>query len=273
MFAAVEHARPGHLTMPGSTPNYGHSWYISTILINSLMFTWPHFFGAIFTAKSGETIRKNAIVMPFYILPLALIIFAGCAAILVAPGLKNGDLALLTAVRETFPPWVLGVIGGAGALTAMVPAAIHILTASTLVAKNVYRPLFAPAMSDDNIGWVARIAVVVITAVALYLSVHSSTTLVGLLILAYSGVGQFAPGIVLGIYSKRVTSAGILSGLLTGLALTGYLVFTRRDPICGINAGLVGLSANVAVVVAISCLFPRPCAGTLPALEEPIGTP
>ena len=273
MFAAVEHARPGHLTMPGSTPNYGHSWYISTILVNSLMFTWPHFFGAIFTAKSGETIRKNAIMMPFYILPLALIIFAGCAAILVAPGLKNGDLALLTAVRGTFPPWVLGVIGGAGALTAMVPAAIHILTASTLVAKNVYRPLFAPAMSDDNIGWVARVAVVVITAVALYFSVHSSTTLVGLLILAYSGVAQFAPGIVLGICSKHVTSAGILSGLLTGFALTGFLVFTHWDPIGGINAGLVGLSANIAVVVAISCLFPRPCAGTLPDLEGPLGAP
>ena len=113
----------------------------------------------------------------------------------------------------------------------------------------------------------------VITAVALYFSVHSSTTLVGLLILAYSGVAQFAPGIVLGICSKHVTSAGILSGLLTGFALTGFLVFTHWDPIGGINAGLVGLSANIAVVVAISCLFPRPCAGTLPDLEGPLGAP
>ena len=217
MFAAVEKARPGHLVMPGATTSYGHSWFISTVLINSLMFAWPHFFGGIFTAKNGETVRKNAIMMPFYVLPLALIVFAGCAAILVAPGLKNGDLALLTAVRNTFPPWLLGVIGGAGALTAMVPAAIHILTASTLIAKNVYRPVFAPGMSDDNIGWVARIAVVVITGVALYLSIHSSTTLVGLLLLAYSGVGQFAPGIVLGLYSKRVTTLGILAGLLTVL--------------------------------------------------------
>ena len=256
MFAAVEQAKPGHLTMPGATTNYGHSWFISTVLMNCLMFTWPHFFGGVFTAKSGEIVRKNTILMPLYMLPLALIIFAGCAAILVAPGLKNGDLALLTAVRKTFPPWILGVIGGAGALTAMVPAAVQILTASTLLAKNVYRPLFSPAMSEDDIGRVARVAVVVITAVALYLSVHSSTTLVGLLLLAYSGVGQFAPGIVLGLFSTRVTARGILCGLVTGLSVTGVLVFTHNDPVSGINAGLVGLLANIAVVVGVSLVFP-----------------
>ena len=264
MFAAVELAKPGHLVMPGATTNYGHSWFISTVLVNSLMFAWPHFFAGVFTAKSGETVRKNAILMPLYMLPLALIIFAGCAAILVAPGLKNGDLALLTAVRSTFPPWLLGVIGAAGALTAMVPAAVQILTASTLLAKNVYRPLVSPAMSDDEIGRAARIAVVAIALLALYLSAHSSTTLVGLLLLAYSGVGQFAPGIILGLYSNRAGSRGVLFGLLTGLAVTGALVFTHNDPVCGLNAGLVGIGANVSVVAA-SLLFPGTSRG-VPAI-------
>jgi SSS family solute:Na+ symporter len=262
MFAAVDRARPGHLTMPGATPNYGHLWFITTVLVNSLMFTWPHFFGGIFTAKSGDTVRRNTILMPLYLLPLGLIIFAGCAAILVAPGLKNGDLALLTAVRLTFPPWLLGVIGGAGALTAMVPAAIHILTASTLVAKNVYRPIFAPAMSEDDIGRVARVAVAATTVLALYLAIHSSTTLVGLLILAYSGVGQFAPGIVLGMLSRRVSTAGVLWGLLAGLATTGVLVFTHNDPVYGMNAGFVGLALNVLLVLLVSHLAP-PEAGAL----------
>jgi SSS family solute:Na+ symporter len=265
MFAAVEQARPGHLSMPGATASYGHLWFVTTVLVNSLVFTWPHFFGSIFTAKSGDTVRRNTVIMPFYVLPLALIIFAGCAAILVAPGLKNGDLALLTAVRKTFPPWLLGVIGGAGALTAMVPAAIHILTASTLIAKNVYRPIFAPGMSDDNIGRVARIAVVAITAVALYLAIHSSTTLVGLLLLAYSGVGQFAPGIILGMFSKRVATAGVLAGLIAGFSVTGALIFTHNDPIAGINAGFVGLVANVVLVAALSYLPPRQIGARNPA--------
>jgi SSS family solute:Na+ symporter len=227
------------------------------VLVNSLVFAWPHFFGSIFTAKNGDTVRRNSLIMPFYVFPLALIIFAGCAAILVTPGLANGDLALLTAVRMTFPPWLLGVIGGAGALTAMVPAAIHILTASTLLAKNIYRPYLAPNMSDERIAGAARIAVVAITAVALVLSLNSSATLVGLLILAYSGVAQFAPGIVLGLYSRRVTGMGILSGLLAGLAVAGYLTFTHRDPFMGLNAGFIGLAANILVLAAVSSLSSR----------------
>jgi SSS family solute:Na+ symporter len=257
MFTALIKAKPGYLTMPGGTTNLTHSWFISTVLVNSLLFAWPHFFASLFTAKNGATVRRNSLIMPFYVLPLVLIIFAGCAAILVSPGLANGDLALLTAVRTTFPPWLLGVIGGAGALTAMVPAAIQILTASTLLAKNVYRPYCAPDMSDERIARVARIAVGAITVVALYLALNSSTTLVGLLILAYSGIAQFVPGIVLGLYSRRVTGRGVLAGLLAGLALAGYLTFTHRDPFLGLNAGFIGLVANLLVLLAVSRLTPR----------------
>ncbi len=261
MFAAVEKAKPGFLVMPGGAPNLTHSWFITTVLVNSLLFTWPHFFGSIFTARSGDTVRRNTIMMPLYVLPLSLIFFAGCAAILIAPGLPNGDLALLTAIRRTFPPWVLGAIGGAGALTAMVPAAIHILTASTLVAKNVYRPLLAPAMSDEEIARVARWAVGAITLIAAYLALHSSATLVGLLILAYSGVGQFAPGIVLGLISRRVTSWGILCGLVAGLAVAGALSLSGHDPYLGMNAGFLGLIVNLALVAAVSLATPRQASG------------
>ena len=101
--------------------------------------------------------------MPLYSLTLPLLFFVGFAAILVLPGLKNGDLALLTLVRQTFPAWFLGVVGGAGALTAMVPAAILILSAATLFAKNFFRPMFRPAMSDDEVAKLAKVMVVVIT--------------------------------------------------------------------------------------------------------------
>ena len=57
--------------MPGATPNLGHTWYISTMLLTSLGFyMWPHAFAAAFTARSGETLRRNAVVMPLYIITL-----------------------------------------------------------------------------------------------------------------------------------------------------------------------------------------------------------
>jgi SSS family solute:Na+ symporter len=254
MFAALARARPGHLVMPGATANLGHSWYVSTVLLSSLSFTWPHIFGSAFTARSGDTLRWNAVIMPFYVIPLMLIIFAGCAAILIVPHLANGDLALLAVVRQSFPRWVLGVIGGAGALTAMVPAAIQILTASALLAKNICRPLLAPAMTDRQVAWLARVAVVAITGIALILAVNRSTTLVGLLLIAYAGVAQFFPGIVLGLYTRWVKAAGVAAGLAAGLALAAFLILTHRDPFHGISAGFLALLVNFAIVAAISFL-------------------
>ena len=164
MFAELARTKPAHLVMPGATTTMGHAWYISTVLLTGLGFyMWPHAFGAAFTAKSGRTLRRNAVVMPLYTSSLAFIFFAGFAAVLVLPGLSNGDLALLTIVRKTFPAWFLGVVGGAGALTAMVPAAILLLTAATLFAKNLWRPIFAPGMTDDGVARLARITVVALS--------------------------------------------------------------------------------------------------------------
>src|ERR1035438_8506969 len=257
MFAALAHARPGHLTMPGATANLGHTWYISTVLLTSLGFyMWPHAFGAAFTAKSGDTLRRHAVVMPLYTLTLAFVFFVGFTAVLVVPGLPNGDLSLLTIVRKSFPPWFLGVVGGAGALTAMAPAAIFILTAATLFAKNLYRPVFAPAMTDDQVAKLARAMVVALGLISLLLAIYSSTTLVSLLLTGYAGVSQFFPGVVLGLYWKRVSMTGVFAGLIAGVGAVLFLMLSHRDPWFGWSAGFVALCLNFLITVVLSWLTP-----------------
>ena len=257
MFAALLQAKPNHFVMPGATANLGHSWYISTVLLSSLGFyMWPHSFATTFTAKSGAILRRNAVVMPLYTISLAFIFFAGFAALLVTPGLANGDLSLLTLARKTFPPWFLGVIGGAGALTAMVPAAVILLTAATLFAKNFWRPIFAPRMTDSQVARLARALVVALSLISLYFAIYSSTTLVSLLLLGYAGVTQFFPGVVLGLYWKRVTRLGVFAGLLAGLASVAFLMLSKRDPFLGVNAGFFALCLNFAVTALTSVLRP-----------------
>src|SRR4029077_9511386 len=257
MFSALAQARPAHLTMPGATANLGHTWYISTVLLTSLGFyMWPHAFGASFTAKSSDTLRRNAVVMPLYTISLAFIFFVGFTAVLVAPGLPNGDLSLLTIVRKSFPPWFLGVIGGAGALTAMVPAAIFILTAATLFAKNLYRPIFAPEMTDDQVAKLARVMVAVLGLISLVLAIYKSSTLVGLLLTGYAGVTQFFPGVVLGLYWKRVTMPGVFAGMIGGVASVIFLMLSHRDPLFGWSAGFVALCLNFLITALVSLLTP-----------------
>ncbi|MGB6486029.1 MAG: sodium:solute symporter family protein [Steroidobacteraceae bacterium] len=266
-FAALARARPEHLVMPGATTNLGHSWYISTVLLTSLGFyMWPHAFGATFTARSADTLRRNAVLLPIYSLTLALMFFAGFAMVLILPHLRNGDLGLLIVASRTFPPWFLGVIGGAGALTAMVPAAILLLTAATLFAKNLYRPLFAPAMSDERVARLARAMVIVLGATSLGLAIHGASTLVSLLLTGYAMVTQCFPGVVLGLYWKRVTGTGVFIGMMAGVLIAVVLMSTHLDPIFGLNAGFVALCINFAVTIAVSLAAPAGTAEVLPEL-------
>jgi SSS family solute:Na+ symporter len=190
--------------------------------------------------------------------------------------LANGDLALLTVVRRTFPPWYLGIIGGAGALTAMVPASIFILTAATLFAKNLFRPLFVPEMTDDQVAHLAKATVIVLGGISLSLAIFSSTTLVSLLLTGYAGVTQFFPGVVLGIYWKGVTARAVFAGLIVGVATALCLMLSHHDPLFGLSAGFLALCLNFSVAIGLSLLMPdiaedaqsRPSASELqPAIE------
>ena len=258
MFAALAHAKPEHLVMPGATKNLGHTWYLSSVLMTALgFFMWPHNFAASFTARSGKILRRNAVFLPLYGITMPLMIFVGLTAVLIVPNLSNGDLALLTIVRRTFPAWFLGVIGGAGALTAMVPAAIQILAAATLFSKNICRPVLAPRMTDRQVAALAKIMVLVLTSGALYLAIHSSVSLVSLLLMGYAGVAQFFPGIVLGLYSKKVSGAGIFAGIVCAVVVVAFLILSKRDPWMGVNPGFVALCLNFAVVGVVTVARPN----------------
>lgn len=256
MFTELVRRRPHHFTLPGATAHLGHRWYVSTVLLCATGPAWPHNFATLFTARDAATVRRNAIVLPLYNLSLPLVFFVGLVALLTLPPLANGDLAFMAEVRATFPPWFLGLAGGAGALTAMVPASMMLLTAATLLAKNVARPLLAPDLTDAQVGRLARLVVVAMVGTSLAFALRSSATLVALLQYGYALVGEFFPGIVIGLVWPRMDRAAVLAGMAAGGAT---LLWASRAPeglILGCNGGFVALAVNTAVSIA-SALRPR----------------
>jgi SSS family solute:Na+ symporter len=255
MFQALIAQKPGHLVFPGAAPSMDTLWVMSTLLLTGMGFyMWPHVFGSAFSAKSDKILKRNAIIMPFYQIPVLLVLMVGFTAFLVLPGLKNGDLAFLELVKKTYPSWLLGFVGAAGAVTAMVPASILVLFGSTLLSKNVYQAGFNPKASEETVMRLSRVMVLVITTAALVFALLLPGALVNLLLIGYNGVSQFFPGVVLGLFWKRVSSTGVICGLLTGLALVVFLVFSRHDPLWGMNAGFVALAANGTVTLIVSLL-------------------
>jgi SSS family solute:Na+ symporter len=100
----------------------------------------------------------------------------------------------------------------------------------------------------------SRFMVLVIMTLSLIFALFLPEELVNLLILGYDGVCQFFPGVVLGLFWKKVSKSGVLFGLIAGVVAAGALILTGNDPFLGLNAGFVGLVLNLIVTVSVSLL-------------------
>lgn len=251
MFVKINEQKPGFLTL--GVKGMGVPWFISTVALTGLGFyMWPHAFGAAYTAKSEKVFRRNAIFLPLYQLILLFVFFAGFAAILIVPGLKNTNLALLEAVHAVFPSWVAGIIGGAGVLTAIVPGSLMLVAAGTLIAENIYRPLVGNA-SPQQVQTVSRVMVWVVAAVTFLFSIHSNATIVMLLLMGYNFVTQFFPTVLLSIFARNsVTKPGAFLGILVGVAMVVYFTITGTSLVFGINSGFLALLVNFVIVLLVS---------------------
>jgi SSS family solute:Na+ symporter len=274
LISAVNHAHPHALALPGSSGVLGVPWMISTLLLTSMGFyMYPHAFMATYSARSTKAIRRNATFLPFYQILLLLMFYVGFTALLIVPGLTGSktNFALLDLVKKGEPSWILGLVGGAGALAAIVPGAAIVLAAATLVGRNIYRDVIRPQASDRSVLGVSRAFVLIIMAASLYIAIASPGLIVNLLLTAYDGVTQFFPAIALSLVWRRTSKTGVAAGLVVGVGLVLYLVIGGHDPIWGLNAGIVALAANALVTVAGSLLLPGRASREVMAAYAPGG--
>lgn len=266
MFEALEAAKPGFLALPGGTNNFDVSWVMSTLVVTSLGFyMWPHFTTNSFSARNPDVLRHNAIYLPLYQICLLFPMLVGFAALLLLETpLKTPDMAFMTIVQNLFPGWTLGLVGGAGALACMIPAADLLLSTSMLFTRNIYSKTIGKNTNLEKLIGIARISLLVLTTIALGLAIFLPNMLVNLLLTGYSGVTQFFPMIVLGLYWKKATRLGAYLGLLMGEILVFSLILGKMDPFpfagMNLNAGFVALLVNLFVFVLVSLAVYSPIA-------------
>jgi SSS family solute:Na+ symporter len=100
------------------------------------------------------------------------------------------------------------------------------------------------------------VVVLILTSIALILAIFLPNMLVNLLLTGYSGVTQFFPMIVLGLFWKSSTKIASFAGLIVGEFLVFYLMLNKLDPLTvgslHLNAGFVALVVNMAVFLVVS---------------------
>jgi len=251
---AVLRDHPGWLTIAGpDVPASGITWVVSTTVLTACgFFMWPQSMAAIYSARDEDTLRRNAVFLPFYQVMLLFVFFAGFTALEVLPGLTGpaADQSFMLVVQKYYPAWVLGIIAAAGTLAALVPAAGQLLAAASIVSKNVFAD-YGIARDQAAQTRTTRILVLVVAALAFGFWAVEKVTLVGLLLIAYNGVTQLFPGVVLGVTARRPPAAAVGAGIVAGVVVLIDFAATKTGQLWGINSGIIALVANV-VVLAIA---------------------
>ncbi|HKB90475.1 MAG TPA: hypothetical protein VKC60_08160 [Opitutaceae bacterium] len=254
LFTKLREAHPDWLTLRSNLLPNGTVWFVSTVLVNAVGFVcWPHCVAAIYSAKGEASIRRNAMLLPFYLLILVLVFLAGFSALVLVLGLKGDDVdqSFLRVVQTHYPAWVLGGVTGAGCLAALVPGSALILAAGSLIAKNIVG-IFSQSFVERHQTAVTRVSVIAVALFAFVSWATARSTLVSMLLVATSGAAQFFPGVLLSFFDRRPSASSIAAGLIGSLLFLCWTTAVKLPVIAGVNVGLVAMALNFAVVGLVS---------------------
>jgi cation/acetate symporter len=175
-----------------------------------------------------------------------------CKAIADHPGVVrlqdfviNTDVIVLSTPEIAGLPYVISGLVAAGGLAAALSTADGLLLAiANALSHDVYYKMLDPNAPTVRRLLVARILLVVVAVAAAYTASTRPADILAMVGWAFSlaMAGNF-PGIVMGIWWKRTTSAGAISGIIAGFGLcVFYLLVTRYFPGFGVKyAGMSSL--------------------------------
>ena len=189
-----------------------------------------------------------------------LVLFPGLMAIIIHPGLEDGDRSLPMMIKSTLPPGLIGLMFSAFFAGLMSSVDSLLNSTATLFTKDIYEPYIKKGADDKHYLKVGKITTLVLLIVGVATSPISSKY-PGIYVaiqtfLSYFQGPMFAI-LLLGIFWKRTTQWGGLSGLVIGIAFAVYLntfksqFFTIEDPFLYVSWWSFLLGFVVTVLVSV----------------------
>lgn len=246
-----------------------HTSYV-TLAVGSAMalLVYPHVLTAAGSAASARSLRRGIAMMPLWTAMLAAFGLLGLAARsagVVAPA-GNAEAALPIFVADLLPALWTGLMFGALAVGALVPAGVMSVAVGALFARNIYAEYLHPEATTVTETRVARITSLVVKAGALLFVVAlGSQDAINLQLLGGVWILQTFPAVALGLSTHWLHGQAVLAGWAVGMVLGTYLVaiggFSALVDVtlfgwsAPVYAALVALAANLSVAAALTPLL------------------
>lgn len=189
----------------------------------------PHILVRYMSAESPQGLRRAALLGTIWNVVMAWgAVFVGLAGRAYFPLkslLPSADTERLFPylASEHLHPVLFGFTVAAVFAAIMSTADSQLLVAASGITRDVYQKLFRKGsiITEKRMVLFSRIAVLVLTLVAIGLGAIAKDLVFWLVLFAWAGLGaSFGPAVVLSLLWKRTTKWGILAGLISGTLVT-----------------------------------------------------
>lgn len=241
----------------------------ATLALGSALaaFMYPHTLTGIFASNSGNTIRKNAVLLPAYTLLLGLLAMLGYMGHAAGLKLTSPNDVVPQLFQVLFPSWFAGFAFAAIAIGALVPAAVMSIGAANLFTRNFWKAYVDPAVDEAGQAKVAKVTSLLIKVGALLVILFLPTQFaLDLQLLGGVWILQTLPAVVFGLYTNWFRAPALLAGWAVGFFGGTYLAWdVGLKPLHAVSLGgmtatvyigLLALVANVIVACVLNALLP-----------------
>ena len=246
--AVVENAKtvPGYLSLTAntsilsSTPGkYGFITIVSTMAWGLGYFGMPHILNHFMAIEDGEKLkisRRIGTVWVVISMSVAIIVgivgFAmsskGVIATFESNSAAEAILVRISALMSSFgilPALLAGVVLAGILSSTMSTSDAQLLAAASGVSHNILKGVFHIELNSKQEMTIARIAVLVIAAIAVFFARDPASSVFGIVSFAWAGFGAaFGPLMLFSLFWKRCNKQGAIAGMVTG----GVMIFVWK---------------------------------------------
>ena len=293
MDAVIAHARtlPGFFSFTetynaasGAAEPYGFIRIVSMMAWGLGYFGMPHILVRFMAIRDeNELTLSRRIAGTWVVISMGVAVFIGIVGHAVSaagrvPFLEGSatetiivKLSDLLSTYGIFPAIVAGCILAGILAATMSTADSQLLAASSAFSENMVQEVFGVKLTEKQTMLIARLTVVVIAVIALFLASDPDSNVFQIVSFAWAGFGAaFGPAILCALYWKRSNRFGIMAGLVAG----GVMIFVWKflvRPMGGaldIYELLPAFVVGLAAIVIVSLLTPAPDTGIEKLFDE-----
>ena len=261
-----------------TTGTYGLITIVSTLAWGLGYFGMPHIllrFMAIENPEKLKTSRRIASV--WVVISMGIAVLIGVVGLsLMKAGIVGPydsasaaetiivDISSYISRMGYLPAFVAGIFISGILASTMSTADSQLIAASSSVTQDILVNTFKVKLSEKATVIIARVSVIVISVIAIFLARDPNSSVFGIVSFAWAGFGAaFGPIVLLGLFWKRANKYGAIAGMLAGGAMVFFWKFVIRNVFKGsvldiyelLPAFLFGLL--VAVVISLCTKAPE----------------